>query len=368
MRFRSLCGLAVVFVPSLLAYGPEGHQTVGALADIKLKNTAVYQNATNLLHGITLQRASILPDQIKSWDKSHPTSVADIDEDTWDDVPVEIKKELLAFWKANPSTSKKLHPPSHHIFHYTDVSVDGVPLAYADAKAGVNEFDIARMIPFCAGVLKGTVPENNERRVTKAVAVILLVHYVGDLHQPLHVGAAYFNSKAQRRAPKNDSDSNAKSDSGGNDIYFPVLSGASVKKTGPNLHHFWDEGAVRNAYVQILPTGVPAKERARRAAEELAKVVGSPWTAGPTNIEKWTIGRVDRMLPIAKEAHDKLRFKKVSVITTKSNGTTTTKPGLAAETVGTLDGYLNWSGTVTKQELLFGGLDLAELLKRSLKP
>ena len=112
------------------------------------------------------------------------------------------------------------------------MSVDG-PLAYADAKAGINKFDIARMIPYCFNVLNGTTPANNDRRITKSVALILIVHYVGDLHQPLHVGAAFFNSKAQRRAPKNDSDSNAKSDSGGNSVYFPLPT--VVKKDSPNL-------------------------------------------------------------------------------------------------------------------------------------
>src|SRR5436190_2116107 len=291
MCIQSLCGLCVALIaPSICAYEAEGHQTVGALADIKLKNTAVYQTATNLLHGLTLQRASILPDQIKAWDTQHPASVTTITQSTWGDVPLQIKRELFEFWKANPNSSKDLDPPSHRIFHYTDVSVDG-PLTYAEAKAGANKFDIAHMIPYCFTVLNGTTSANNDRRITKSVALILLVHYVGDLHQPLHVGAAFFNSKVQRRAPKSDTDSNAKADSGSNSIYFPVL--LTVKKDSPNLHHFWDDTAVQTAYNQILPPGVPSKDEPIRAAQELANVVGSAWTPGPTNIEKWTLNRID---------------------------------------------------------------------------
>jgi hypothetical protein len=368
MCLRSLCGLAVALIaPSIHAYDPEGHQTVGAFADIKLKNASVYQTATNLLHGMTLERASTLPDQIKAWDtaKIKPTSAATITGSTWADVPMQIKQDLFDFWKANPNSSKDLDPPSHRIFHYTDVSVDG-PLAYANAKAGINKFDIAHMIPYCFSVLNGTTSANNDRRITKSVALILLVHYVGDLHQPLHVGAAFFNSKAQRRAPKSDTDSNAKSDTGGNKIYFPLPS--IVKKDSPNLHHFWDDTAVQTAYKQILPPGVPSKEESSRAAEELAKVVGSTWTPGPKNIETWTLNRVDAILPEAKQAHDKLRFKKISVVTPKKTGGTTLKPGIGAETVPTLANYITWSGTVTKQELLFAGLDLTELINRALKP
>jgi hypothetical protein len=43
------------------------------------------------------------------------------------------------------------------------------------------------------------------------------------------------------------------------------------------------------------------------------------------------------------------------------------KPGIGAETVSTLANYITWSGTVTKRELLFAGLDLTELIKRALK-
>lgn len=369
MNIRSLCGIGVaLIVRTICAYEQEGHQTVGAIADIKLRNTAVYQSATGLLHGITFERASILPDQIKAWDRKKLQTVADISGATWNNIPTPIKQQLLDFWKANPAASKKVHPPSHHIFHYTDVSIDG-PLSYADAKAGVNEFDIAHMIPYSVAVLKGSVAETNDLHITKAVALILLIHYVGDLHQPLHVGAAYFNSKAQRRAPKNDADANARADTGGGSIYFPLslLQDPIDEKQKPswNLHHFWDDTAVQNAYALILPPGVKAKDKPRRAAEELAKVVGSTWTPGSADMQKWTVKQIDRILPEAKEAHDRLRFTKIKVVTHKKNGTTALKAAIGAETIGGLDKYSTWAGNITRQELLFAGLDLTELLKRA---
>jgi hypothetical protein len=53
----------------------------------------------------------------------------------------------------------------------------------------------------------GANPEQNERKITKPVALILLAHYVADIHQPLHVGAAYFD--AQGRATDPDKDKSA---------------------------------------------------------------------------------------------------------------------------------------------------------------
>ncbi len=70
------------------------------------------------------------------------------------------------------------------------------------------------MIPFCIDVLQGRVPEQNERRITKPVALILLAHYIADIHQPLHVGAEYFDQQGQVADP--DKDKSALGDEGGN--------------------------------------------------------------------------------------------------------------------------------------------------------
>ena len=70
------------------------------------------------------------------------------------------------------------------------------------------------MIPFCIQVLQGRVPEQNERRITKPVALILLAHYVADIHQPLHVGAECFDQ--QGRVVDPNEDPSALGDEGGN--------------------------------------------------------------------------------------------------------------------------------------------------------
>src|SRR4029453_3823341 len=82
--------------------------------------------------------------------------------------------------------------PSHHWFHYTDVPV--MPAQnYSVGTVGRSKWDIVHMIPYCMEVLRGRRPEQNERKITRPVALILLVHYVADIHQPLHVGAQYFD-------------------------------------------------------------------------------------------------------------------------------------------------------------------------------
>ena len=69
---RKLVPLLLVislFSVNTLAYGPRGHQLVGAIADRRLaRNRAVARKVRTLLDGITLERAATLPDEIKSWD------------------------------------------------------------------------------------------------------------------------------------------------------------------------------------------------------------------------------------------------------------------------------------------------------------
>src|SRR5207247_10088509 len=58
------------------------------------------------------------------------------------------------------------------------------------------------MIPYCIDVWQGRVSEQNERKITKPVALILLAHYVADIHQPLHVGAVYFDEQGRFTDPE----------------------------------------------------------------------------------------------------------------------------------------------------------------------
>src|SRR5438046_1631857 len=193
-RHRLLVAFAVaVFPASVLAYAPVGHQIVGAIADERLANTPTAAKIHALLDGITLEKAAVIADEIKGWDKKgvddprsfHYSAHRNID------------RQLRDFWRANQPTHDLNSPaPSHHWFHYTDVPV--MPAQrYRDGSSGPSKWDIVHMIPFCIDVLQGRIPEQNERKITKPVALILLAHYVADIHQPLHVCAAYFDAEGR---------------------------------------------------------------------------------------------------------------------------------------------------------------------------
>jgi len=183
---------------SLFAYGPTGHEIVGGIADKLIANTPAAEKIYALTDGITLERASIIADEIRAWDKN---GVDDLNSFPHYADHTKIDNQLREFWRANPPTQGTNSPaPSHHWFHYTDVPILNLE-KYADGKTGRKQWDVVHMISFCVNVLRSDVPENNPRKITKPIAVILLAHYVGDVHQPLHVGAEYFNQAGQAVDP-----------------------------------------------------------------------------------------------------------------------------------------------------------------------
>ena len=177
------------------------------------------------------------------------------------------------------------------------------------------------MIPFCIDVLQGRIPEQNERRITKSVALILLAHYVADIHQPLHVGAAYFDQEGRATDPE--TDKSALADEGGN-TFTLELAGEPRRRRGirkKNFHGFWDYDAV-NALFPQLPGRLPKKEFESQIGPLKQQLVHRMATSEPRNwqmpsnvsIDGYAEIWADEILPIAREAHDRLEFRNVQTV------------------------------------------------------
>src|SRR6266545_723263 len=59
------------------AFGPKGHSMVGAIADQRLAGKPVSTKVSDLLDGLTLAEAALLPDNIKDWDFANPETDPD---------------------------------------------------------------------------------------------------------------------------------------------------------------------------------------------------------------------------------------------------------------------------------------------------
>src|SRR2546423_3184023 len=257
-RPRILIAISVVtFRAALFAYGPTGHEIVGGIADKLIANAPAAQKIYALTDGITLERASTIADEIKAWDKN---GVDDQNAFPHYAEHPKIDNQLRDFWRANPPTQDTKSPiPSHHWFHYTDVPILDLE-KYSDGKTGRAQWDIVHMISYCVDVLRGEVPENNPRKITKPVAVILLAHYAGDIHQPLHVGAEYFNHAGQAVDP--DKNQPGIEDEGGNTLMLQLIRGRPQEMAHRplKLHGFWDGDAVM-ANLPPLSSSMSKEER-----------------------------------------------------------------------------------------------------------
>jgi S1/P1 Nuclease len=348
------------------AYGPLGHEIVGAIADERLTNTPTGEQVSALLDGITLEKASVIPDEIKGWDKRG----ADDPKIFHYSAHPKIDTQLRDFWRANqPTHDMNSAMPSHHWFHYADVPVMRAE-KYGDGKAGRSKWDVVHMISYCVEVLRGHFPEENERKITKSMAVILLAHYVGDIHQPLHVGAEYFDQQGHITDP--DRATSSLQDEGGNTMSLR-LEGDPPRGRLPHtksLHGFWDLDTV-NGLLPALPEKMPKQERraltdpAKKAlAHEMATHEPKDWRA-PTNLDvkDYAEAWANEIIPIAREAHERLSFKDVKPLQQEDR---VVAAGEADETAAPDHvTYRDWAGKIVRTELHKAGWRLADLLEKA---
>lgn len=366
---RRLCtAFAIVALSnSVFGYGPRGHEIVGAVADELIAGTPAAEKVSRLIDGMTLERASTIADEIKGWDKKGVDDPKSFHYSAYRN----LDRQLRDFWRANaPVLGLSPAAPSHHWFHYTDVPVTPAQ-KYHDRSAGRSNWDIVHMIPYCIQVLEGRVPEHNERKITKPVAVILLSHYVADIHQPLHVGAEYFDEQGRVADPEKNK--SALPDEGGN-TFTLELADEPPRRRGfhkKKFHGFWDFDTV-NALFPNLPSGL-RKNELQSLIEPLQKaLVHDMATHEPANwrssssvpVEDYAETWADEILPIAREAHERLKFRYVEP--TVDNGQFVAVGEAIERTAPGQTYYRAWATNVVRDELHKAGWRLADLLKKIL--
>lgn len=364
--------LAIVFVAAsslcpAYGYGPIGHQIVGAIADRRLANTPAGAKVSALINGFTLEKAAVIADEIKGWDKRgaddpgifHYTAHPEID------------RQLCEFWKANPPTKDRTSAiPSHHWFHYTDVPVASAQ-RYHDDSFGRSQWDIVHMVSYCAKVLRGDVPQENDRHITKAIAVILLAHFLGDIHQPLHVGAEYFDKIGSVVA--NSKGGEAYEDQGGNSFTLTLRSRLPITGNINNkLHGFWDNDCVM-VNLPAFPEAMPKEERRLKmdeARQQLAVKMSQDepkaWRIPIADPDAYAEALANDILPIAREAHERLRFRDVRQQQDEGGNVFVSGVGEEKEWAGQ-PGYAEWSRDTIRSELHKAGWRLADLLQQLVK-
>jgi len=153
--------------------------------------------------------------------------------------------------------------PCHKQYHYADVAIQHDH--YERIYAGTSDHDIVSAIEAAIAVLQGQPAPTPFSIKDQQEALFLLAHFVGDVHQPLHVGAVYID--------KHDHPINPDGPGKKFDPATETRGGNSIDDGSGNLHSEWDG---------ISKTLNPAKISA--TAISRAKAIGE--SSGP--VRSWS--------------------------------------------------------------------------------
>ena len=272
----------LVSVPAL-ALGPGGHMAVGSIADELIAGTAAGKQARKIL-GTNLRTASVWADCVKG---VNPKTFKYGGAGNFAECAVyenaASKKLLEAFVRRNAHNCNSAHNTEvcHKQYHYTDVAIQRT--AYEKGKVGTSEHDIVAATAAAIAVLQGKASPAPFNIANKKEALRLLSHYVGDIHQPLHVAAVYLDKTGKLVDPDNGHFDPQTETRGGNDL----LIGSK------RLHAEWD------SVVGPLTSQAPS-------AQILAEARAIPSTAGP--VLGWSSVWATESLALGKPAFEGVQF------------------------------------------------------------
>lgn len=345
-KLAFVLALSGAFVSSnALAWGNDGHRAVGAIADKLLKGSnAEKQLAALLQPGESLESIANWADCVKGTYCGPQTP------------------EMVTYVNGNPK---------HSEYHYTDVpfQLDH----YHDGAVGTAEVDIVQTLKQAIAVLRGQDNEKtNPHRFTKRQALMIVTHMTGDIHQPLHVGAAFVGKDGKFVVPKShhDVDTVAIFDSrGGNNLLLddtklealalansipagepkPERPGVPKNLTKP-FHSYWDSTTVDYAFRRIR-TRTP--DQFAQAAIDSKPVVAK----AKGDVSTWPYQWADDALAVSKLAYADVTVGAMSQQTSKKGETYYTW------SLEVPQNYPVPSSAIAKTQLIKGGYQLAELLK-----
>lgn len=324
------------------AWDYPGHRIVGAIADFVLaaRHPKTYAKVKDLLATKdadgnklvrTLSVVAVFPDCAK------PNNVP--------------------FCGRTPSSEEKAyaaHNAHHPDYHFTDVPIQ--QSKYLAGSPGTGDIDVVQMINYAVAQLRGKAPHKDGVALSNTEALWLIAHLVGDVHQPLHVGAIYFDKETCTH-PKHPNDvaggvAGVASTFGGNDFQLVALARDPAAPPNDNLHFYWDGTAVNGA---MKAAGLPGAEQ--DFARLLAAKAPAGWqTTGDP--ETWAAQWATEILPLARAAYTKLDLK----------GVKDSEHGKCSWTTQITPGYGRWASERAREQIQKAGFRLAALLSAIFEP
>jgi hypothetical protein len=350
-RWLALISLLLLFAPTAAsAWGYQGHRVVGSVADGLLTANAKTQVSQILNppgshdpsagHVFDLRKAGPWADCVKSVAQSDGTfkyTLSDAHpEYELPCIPFREERGLMEDYAARnwsacvyPANADPNHQSGcHNTYHFDDVAVERSD--FSRNYQGTNPHDLVAAISAAIAVLQDKpIPSGFAFSIKdKREALLLLTHFVGDLHQPLHVGAVYLDGSGNLIDPE------ARQVDSSND----TIGGNAIQDQNVNLHAEWDD----------IPTDLGDAQT--RELMTAAKLV--PPSAGP--IEDWPAAWAGDTIQVSHEAFAGLNF---------AYNLSSTAPGPHwVVTFDDHDAYLWRMDQIKRKQLAKGGARLAQIL------
>lgn len=311
------------------AWEPQGHQTVGGIADQLLVGSNTAKKVRSVL-GSNLQTATVWADcakgvgQVKVGAPFTYGGSGTYPECKYYENPAS-QAAMEDFVKRNAThcySNSSDEVCRHKSFHYTDVST--LQPRYNAALVGTGPHDIVAAIQACIAVLQGLPSPVPFDIRGQTEALRLLSHYLGDVHQPLHVVSVYLDKSGHVVDP----------DVGTFDPKTDTKGGNMIDDGGSRLHSVWD--------------GIPGKLATNLLAGEGAAAARQlPATAG--SVTSWAVSWASDTVASAQPAYSALTFGPQA-----STGHWPATHGRD---------YSQNREALQRQQLIKGGARLAELLR-----
>lgn len=286
-----ICFVLLSLATQAFAYGREGHRAVGQMAQTRLNKRAADAIAKILANDKckTLECVAPWPDDLKTAARSNFTKGSLAGDD-----------EAKAFQKDFKDNDK---------WHFVNL-----PLASAEYKDDgefSNQTDIVHMINTCIAILEGKSTE-----FTQLQALRFLVHLVGDIHQPLHVGTGFYTlDNTTVTLIREPADAAGKqTDIGGNSLAFTRFDNQPDE-----LHSFWDTCLIQKLTKRptcVLESKMPATEFSKLATE-LNKTVNADAFKTPGDFHTWAEQWATDSVHQASEIYNPVVFGKATLNTSK---------------------------------------------------
>jgi hypothetical protein len=232
--------------------------------------------------------------------------------------------------------------PRHAHYHYTDVPFQAA--AYEEGGVGTSDDDVAHILKQCIAVLKGATDHGaNPHGLSLREALLLLVHLLGDVHQPLHVGPAYVSDKDAFVVP-------ASAAAVDNVLIFKTEGDNDLIFESQSMHGFWDSRAVEDA-MRRANVRTPEEFAAflMRASPDMPIVTG--------DVTQWPAKWATETLGIAKLAHAGLSIEKREAVENRSGQTH------FVWRVSAPSGYAQTASTLAATQVTRAGYRLAAVLE-----